>query len=433
MIRWAEEYHRKRLEAEQAVTAISSGDRVFVSGNAAMPSALLQALAERSTDLQEVELIHVLLLGEDPFSLADTGDCFRHNSLFVGPADRKAVNAGRADYIPVHLHEIPQLFNSGLLPLDVALIHSAPPDEHGFMSLGVECLATMAAVANAPVILAQVNDQMPRTLGDCFVHVSRVTSLIETSQPLPELEATSISEVEQRIGEHVAELVEDGTTLQLGIGAIPDAVLSSLNDRKDLGIHSEMVSDGIMDAIEAGTVTGNRKTLHKGKVICTFALGSHGLYQYLEDNPRFEFHPTDYVNDPYVISQNDRMVAINSAIEADLTGQVCSDSIGTTIYSGFGGQVDFIRGASRSSGGKAIIAMPSTARNGTISRIVPCLKQGAGVVTTRADVHYLVTEFGAAQLHGKNLRERAQALIEIAHPDFQDELIESAQERKLLT
>src|SRR5690606_16248243 len=345
-MRWIDTYRRKRVSAREAVASIASGNRVFVSGNAAVPFVLLKALAERAPELRNVEIIHVLLLGEDPFAFPDNSECFRHNSLFVGPADREAVNSGRADYIPIHLHEIPRLFNLGLLPLDVALIHTSPPDEHGFMSLGVECLATMAAVANAPLVLAQVNDKMPRTLGDCFVHVSRVTSLIETSEPLPELEPASFTEVEEKIGQNVAELVEDGSTLQLGIGAIPNAVLASLKDKKDLGVHSEMVSDGIMEAIEAGIVTGRSKTLHRGKVICTFALGSNELYRYLENNPGFEFHPVDYVNDPYVVARNERMVAINSAIEVDLTGQVCSDSIGTRIYSGFGGQVDFIRGAS---------------------------------------------------------------------------------------
>ncbi len=429
---WFDEYRKRRVTAEEAVAVIKSGDRLFVSGNAATPYVLLEALAARANELRQVQVTHVLLMGDDPLSRPETRESFRHNSLFVGPADRAVVNEGRADYVPIHLHEIPRLFISGRAPLDAVIIQTSPPDEHGFMSLGVECLATMAAVASAPVVLAQVNEKMPRTLGDCFIHISKVTRLVEVSKELPELEKHSFTEVEKRIGEYVADLVEDGSTLQLGIGGIPDAVLASLVDKKELGIHTEMVSDGIMEAVEAGVITGSRKTLHPGKVVCTFALGSRRLYEYLHNNPLFEFHPADYTNDPFIIAQNEKMVAINSAIEVDLTGQVCSDSMGTRIYSGFGGQLDFIRGAAHARGGKPIIAMPATAKGGTISRIVPILKPGAGVVTTRADVHYVVTEYGVADLHGKNLRERAQALIRIAHPRFREELARAARERKLL-
>jgi acyl-CoA hydrolase len=300
------------------------------------------------------------------------------------------------------------------------------------MSLGVECLATMAAINSAPIVLAQVNDKMPRTLGDCFIHISRIPHLVEVSESLPTLGKTGFGETERKIGEHVASLIEDGSTLQLGIGAIPDAVLNCLEGKRDLGVHTEMVSDGIMEAVEKGIITGSKKSIHRGKVICTFALGSDKLYSFLDNNPLFEFHPVDYTNDPFIVSQNFRMVAINSAIEVDLTGQVCSDSIGTQIYSGFGGQLDFIRGAAHSKEGKPIIAMPSTARNGSISRIVSTLKKGAGTVTTRADVHYVVTEYGVASLHGKSLRERAGALIRIAHPKFRDDLEKAAYDRKLL-
>jgi len=429
---WMDEYRKRRATAEEAVRLVRSGCRIFVSGNAATPFVLLEALAARAAELERVEVTHVLLLGEDPLSRPETRDHVRHNSLFVGPADRAAVNEGRADYVPIHLHEIPRLFKSGRMPVDVALIHTTPPDEHGFMSLGVECLATMAAIASARIILAQVNDQMPRTLGDCFVHISRITRLVEVSCPLPELQRSSFTEVERRIGEYIAELVEDGATLQLGIGSIPDAVLAALKDKRDLGVHTEMVSDGIMEAIEAGIITGARKTIHPGKVVCTFAFGSRRLYDFLDNNPLFEFHPCDYTNDPFIIARNEKMVAINSAIEVDLTGQVCSDSIGTQIYSGFGGQLDFMRGAAHAPGGKPIIAMPSTARGGEVSRIVPMLRPGAGVVTTRADVHYVVTEYGIADLHGKNLRERAEALIRIAHPKFREELARAARERRLL-
>lgn len=431
-MRWMDEYRKRKVTAEEAVALVYSGDRLFVSGNAATPMVLLNALAARASELWDVEVIHVLLAGEDPLSRPEMHGHFRHNSLFVGPADRAAVNEGRADYVPIHLHEVPRLFKTGRLPLDVALIHTTPPDEHGFMSLGVECVATMAAIASARVIIAQVNDQMPRTLGDCFVHISRVTRLVEVSCPLLELERAGFTDVERRIGEYVAELVEDGATLQMGIGSIPDAVWASLRGKRDLGVHTEMISDGIMEAIEAGLITGARKTLHPGKVVGTFAFGSRRLYRYLDNNPLFELHPCDYTNDPFLIARNEKMVAINSAIEVDLTGQVCSDSIGTYIYSGFGGQLDFIRGAAHAPQGKPIIAMPSTARGGEVSRIVPSLRLGAGVVTTRADVHYVITEYGIADLYGKNLRERAQALIRIAHPKFREELARAARERKLL-
>jgi acyl-CoA hydrolase len=431
-MRWNDEYERRRVSAEEAVAQVQSGDRIYVSGNAATPYVLLEALAARHDGLRDVEVTHVLLMGDDPLSRPEAWGRFRHNSLFVGPADREVVNEGLADYIPIHLHKIPGLFGHSYLPLKVAVIQTAPPDEHGFMSLGVECLATMAAITQAPIVLAQVNEMMPRTLGDAFIHISRVTKLVEVSEPLPTLEPIGFGDVEKRIGQSVAELVEDGSTLQLGIGAIPDAVLASLGDKRDLGIHTEMVSDGIMEGVEAGVITGARKSIHRGKVICTFALGSERLYSFLDNNPLFEFHPVDYTNDPFVIARNERMIAVNSAIEVDLTGQVCSDSIGLQIYSGFGGQVDFIRGAAHSEGGKPIIAMPATARGGKISRIVPTLRTGAGVVTTRADLHYVVTEYGSAALHGKNLRERAQELIRIAHPAFREELSRAAHERKLV-
>lgn len=431
-MRWSEDYCRRQKTAEEAVTLVKPGDRIYVSGNAATPYVVLEALANRGSELEDVEVTHVLLMGDDPLARPSTAQPFRHNSLFVGSADRDEVNKGLADCTPIHLHEIPKLFNPGLLPLDLAIIQTAPPDEHGFMSLGVECLATMAAINNAPVVLAQVNDKMPRTLGDCFIHISRISHLVEVSKPLPTLETSGFGEIEKKIGEHVAGLIEDGSTLQMGIGAIPDAVLNCLGEKRDLGVHTEMVSDGIMEAIEKGIITGSRKSIHRGKVICTFALGSERLYRFLDNNPLFEFHPVDYTNDPFIVSQNNQMVAINSAIEVDLTGQVCSDSIGTRIYSGFGGQLDFIRGAAHSKGGRPIIAMPSCAKGESISRIVSTLRTGAGVVTTRADVHFVVTEHGVADLHGKSLRERAKALIEVAHPKFRDELAQSARERNLI-
>jgi len=429
---WVDDYKKKLVTAEEAVSAIKSGDRVYISGNAATPYVLMHALAKRKDELEDVELVHVLLMGEDPLSKPEMEGHFRHNSLFVGPADRKAINEGRADYIPIFLHQIPGLMYSDQMPLNVAILHLSPPDEHGFMSFGVEVLASKAAAEKAKVVIAQVNDQMPRVLGDSFIHVSRVDKVVEISEELPQLERKPFTEVERKIGHSIAELIENGSTLQLGIGGIPDAVLSALKDRRDLGIHTEMVSDGVMEAIEAGIITGARKTFHPYKVILTFILGSKKLYDFVDNNPVFEAHPTDYTNHPFNVSRNDNMIAINSAIEVDITGQVCSDSVGTYIYSGFGGQVDFIRGAAHSKGGKPIIALPSTAKNDELSRIVPFLKKGAGVVTTRADVKYVVTEYGVAYLHGKNLQERTVALINIAHPKFRPDLIKEAKSRFLL-
>ncbi|MDH4271297.1 MAG: 4-hydroxybutyrate CoA-transferase [Candidatus Aminicenantes bacterium] len=429
---WVDDYKKKLGSAEEVVSVVKSGDRVYISGNAATPYFLMKALAARKDELKDVELVHVLLLGDDPLSKPEMEGHFRHNSLFVGPADRKAINEGRADYVPIFLHQIPSLFTSGQMSLDVAVLHVSPPDEHGFMSLGVEVLASKAAAETAKVVIAQVNDRMPRVLGDSFLHISRFHKVVEISEPLPQLEKSPFSDVERMIGKYIAELIEDGSTLQLGIGGIPDAVLAALAGRRDLGIHTEMVSDGVMEAIEAGIVTGAKKTFHPYKVVITFALGSDRLYEFIDNNPVIEAHPTDYVNHPFNVARNDNMIAINSAIEVDITGQVCSDSIGTFIYSGFGGQVDFIRGAAHSKGGKPIIALPSTAKDGEMTRIVPFLKKGAGVVTTRADVRAIVTEYGVAHLWGKNLHERTKALINIAHPKFRPDLIREAKARNLL-
>jgi len=429
---WVDDYKKNLCTAEEAVSVVKSHDRVYISGNAATPYVLMKALAKRKDELEDVELTHVLLLGEDPLSKPDMEGHFRHNSLFVGPADRKAINEGRADYVPIFLHQIPGLFKKGLLPLDVAVLHLSPPDEHGFMSFAVEVLASKAAAETAKIVIAQINDRMPRVLGDSFIHVSRVHKIVEISEQLPQLENSPATEVEMKIGKYIADLIDDGSTLQLGIGGIPDAVLASLSNRRDLGIHTEMLSDGVMEAIEKGIITGAKKTFHPNKVVITFALGSSRLYEFIDNNPVIEAHPTDYVNHPFLIAQNDNMIAINSAIEVDITGQVCSDSIGTYIYSGFGGQVDFIRGAAHSKGGKPIIALPSTAKEGEMTRIVPFLKQGAGVVTTRGDVHYIVTEYGVAYLHGKNLQERTKALINIAHPKFRADLVWEAKNRNLI-
>lgn len=431
-MQWVEDYRRKLTTAEEAVKIIQSGNKVYYGGNAATPHGLIDALAARGEELTGVQLYHVLLLGQDPLSKPEMEKHFRHNSLFVGPADREAVNSGRADYIPVFLYQIPRLLYERIIPLDVAMVMVSPPDDHGFMSFGVEVMNTHAACQMAKKVIIQVNEKMPRVLGDSFIHVSRVHAIVEHTQNLPELTPRPISDVERRIGEHIRKMITDGATIQMGIGGIPDAVWSMMDGLKDLGIHTEMLSDGAMHAIERGIVTGYQKTLHPGKTVITFALGTKALYEFLDNNPMVEAHPVDHVNDPFVIGQNDNIIGINSAIEIDLSGQVCSDSIGPRIYSGFGGQVDFIRGAASSKGGKPIIALPSTARDGKESRIAPMLKHGAGVVTTRADVHYVVTEHGVAHLFGKNLRERAQALIGIADPKFRDELTAQARDRKLI-
>jgi 4-hydroxybutyrate CoA-transferase len=429
---WLDDYKTKLCSADEAVSRITSGDRVYYSGNAAIPQGLVAALARNAEGLKDVVLTHVLLVGEDPLTGPGMEKHFRHNSLFVGPADRKAVNDGRADYVPIFLYRIPRLFNEKIFPIDVAMVQVSPPDQHGFMSHGVEVLASKAACRQAKIVIAQVNENMPRILGDSFLHVSRADIIVELTEDLPTLESRPTSDIEKAIGRNILELIEDGATVQMGIGGIPDAVFESLDGFKDLGLHTEMLSDGAMRAIQKGIITGNEKNLHPGKVLMTFALGSKELYEFLGDNAMIEAHPVDYVNDPRVACQNDRLVAVNSAIEVDLTGQVCSDSIGTYIYSGFGGQVDFIRAAAMSKGGKPVIALQSTARKGKQSRIVSTLQPGAGVVTSRADVHYVVTEHGRAQLFGKNLRERAEALIEIAAPEFREELIQAAKERKLL-
>ena len=425
-------YDSKLTDLEGAAGLVRSGSRVFLSGNAATPTPLLQSLAARKNQLEGVELVHVLQLGSDPFMSPEMEGHFRRRSLFVGPADREAVNSGRADYVPVSLHQIPWLFKRGVLPLDFALVQVSPPDEFGFVSLGVEVIAAKAAVETAGKAIGLVNPRMPRTLGDTFVHVSKFAAFVEHEMPLPTLERDPFGETEAQIGKYVADLIDDGCTLQLGIGAIPDAVLANLEGRQDLGIHTEMISDGVMEALERGLVSGSRKTLLPGKVVGTFVLGSERLYRFVHNNPLFEMRPADWVNNPFNIARNDKMIAINSALEVDLTGQVSSDSIGTRIYSGFGGQLDFIRGAAASQGGKPIIALPSSGKNGAFSKIVSQLKPGAGVVTTRADVHYVVTEYGVADLFGKSLRERARALIAIAHPNFREELSQAALERGLL-
>jgi 4-hydroxybutyrate CoA-transferase len=423
---WIEQFREKLTTPDRAVEAVRSRDRVYIQPGCATPEVLVKALLERASGLQEVDIIHLLTLGNADYVRPEYEGHFRCNALFIGGNVREAVAAGRADYTPIFLSEIENLFSSGALPLDVVFLQVSPPDEHGYLSLGVGPDCSLTAARCARRVIAEVNHQMPRALGDCFLHVSKVAAIVETSHPLPELEPEPFTDLHRRIAVNVASLIPDGATLQMGIGGIPNAVLASLRDRRDLGIHTEMCSDEVIPLLEAGVVNGERKTLHAGKVVSGFVLGTRRLFDFLHDNPIFEFHPIHYTNDPFIIAQNERMVAINSALQVDLTGQVCADSLGTRPYSGFGGQVDFIRGAARSKGGKPIIALPSTARNGAVSRIVPMLDPGAGVVTSRADVHYVVTEHGIAWLHGKTLRERAEALIAIADPRFRDELYDFA-------
>ncbi len=432
-MKWMEIYRRRVTTAEEAVKSIRSGDRVWIHPGCNTPVKLIDAMVARAPELENVEVVHILTLGPAPYAEPGMERHFRHRALFVGGNVRKAVNDGRADFVPIHLHEVPHLITSGRLPIDVALIHISPPDEHGFCSYGVGVDATKAAVEQARTVIALVNQRMPRALGDSFVHVSKLTHVVEVDEPVLELAmAPQISDVARKIGENIASLIPDGATLQMGIGEIPDAVLLFLEDKKHLGVHTEMFSDGLVDLFEMGVVTNEQKTLHRGKIVASFVIGTRKAFDFVDNNPFMEFHPNQYVNDPFVVAQNDKMVAINSALAVDLTGQVCADSIGTSIYSGFGGQLDFIRGAARSKGGKPIIALPSTAKGGTISRLVDTLLPGSGVVTTRADVHYVVTEYGIADLYGKSLRERAQALISIAHPDFRPALEEAARKRNLL-
>ncbi|MGB9233726.1 MAG: acetyl-CoA hydrolase/transferase C-terminal domain-containing protein [Terriglobales bacterium] len=429
---WQIDYKKKLRMPQEALLYVQSGMRVYIQPGCAEPESLVEALMQRGPNVEDVEIVHMLTMGSAPYVAPEMVGHFRHNAMFIGSNVRDAINDGRADYTPIYLSEIEELFVSGAMPLDVALIQVSPPDAHGFCSYGVGVDTTLTAANCARFVVAQVNDQMPRTFGDSFIHVSDIDVLVESSRPLPEMKPHPITETQTAIARNVATLIEDGSVLQTGIGGIPDAVLSLLMDRKDLGVHSELVSDGAIPLIEAGVITGERKNFKPRKIIIGFVLGSKRMFDFVDNNPIFEFHPTAYVNDPGLIARNDQMVAINSALEVDLTGQVCSDSIGNQFYSGIGGQVDFLRGASRSRGGKPIIAISSTAKNDAISRIVPTLNAGAGVVTSRGLVRYVVTEFGVAYLHGKSIRERAKALIEIAHPKFREELYTYCEQTKWL-
>jgi acyl-CoA hydrolase len=426
------EYKKKLRTANEALRCVQSGMRVYIQPGCAEPETLVEALIQRAPFVEDVEIVHMMTMGKAPYVAPEMAGHFRHNAVFIGGNVRDAVNEGRADYTPVYLSEIEDLFESGAMPLDVALIEVSPPDSHGFCSFGVGVDTTLTAARLARYVVAQVNDEMPRTYGDSFIHVNKIDAIVESSRPLCALKKPEVTEMQVAIARNVASLIEDGSVLQTGIGGIPDAVLPLLMDRKDLGVHSELVSDGVIPLIDAGVITGARKNFKPRKIILGFALGSKNLFDYVDNNPIFEFHPTAYTNDPALIARNDKMVAINSALQVDITGQVCSDSIGTYFYSGIGGQVDFLRGASRSKGGKPIIALSSTAKGGTISRITPMLAPGAGVVTSRGLIRYVVTEYGVAYLHGKSIRERAQALIEIAHPKFREELYEYCERTKWL-
>jgi acyl-CoA hydrolase len=407
---------------ENAVKSVKSNSRIFVQGSAATPTLLLRELFKRKNELSNVEIVSITTMGDIEFKKEELGNSFFVNSLFVSKNVRDIVNTEQGDYVPVFLSEIHLLFKNNILPIDVALIHVSPPDKHGFCSLGTSVDIVRSAIKNAKLVIAQVNKQMPRTLGDGLIHKSSIHIMVEVNEPLPEISyANKIDAASLKIGKNCAELIEDGSTLQMGIGAIPDAVLSCLGTHKDLGIHTEMFSDGIIPLVENGVITNKYKAKHRGKIVTSFAIGTKKLYNFIDDNPMVSFLDIDYVNDTNVIRANPKVCAINSAIEIDVTGQVCSDSIGTYQYSGVGGQMDFIRGAALSVGGKPIIALKSTTKEG-YSKIVPFLKEGAGVVTTRAHVHYVVTEYGVAYLFGKNLRQRAMSLLQIAHPNFRDNL-----------
>ncbi len=421
-----------KMTASDALNHLHNGMRVFIGSGCAVPQKLVAALAQRGNEVFDVEIVHILTYGDAPYARREFLSNFRHNAFFIGPNVRDAVNQGLADYTPVFLSEVPSLFRQKQVHLDIALVQVSPPDAHGYCSFGVSVDVVKAAVESADYVIAEMNPNMPRTLGDSFVHVSALDAVVESDLPILEHGVSVMSPEARQIGEFIASLIDDGSTLQTGIGEIPSAVLAALKDKKDLGMHTEMFTEAVIPLIEKGILNCRRKTLLPGKIVSSFCFGQRALYDYIHNNPLFEFRPTEFTNDPLQIASNENMVAISSAIEVDLTGQVCADSIGGKFYSGFGGQVDFIRGAGHSKNGKPIIALPSTTRDGSISRIVPWLKTGAGVVTSRADVHYVVTEYGIASLHGKTIRERAIALIHIAHPKFREELMRQAREARLV-
>ncbi len=426
---WREIYKSKLCTAEEAVKHIPNHCRVFFGHGANEPIVLTDALVANYEQYEDVEICHWVPMGKGEYTRPEMRGHFHYNGLFLGPATRTSVQEGRADYTPFYFHQSPRFFTDGTFPIDVAMVSLTPPDKHGFCSFGVSVCGTKPAALSAKMVIAQINDQMPRTMGDSFIHVSQITYAVEASSPLPELGGGKITEVEEAIGRNCAALIEDGSTLQLGIGSIPDAVLKFLGDKKDLGIHSEMFSDGVVDLYRQGVITGAAKTENKGKMVAAFLMGSKKLYDFVDNNPDVMMLTVDYVNDPLVIARQNKMVSINSCLQVDFNGQVNSESMGTKQFSGIGGQLDYVRGAAMCPDGKSILAMPSTAKKGTISRIVPVLDPGATVTTTRTDVHYIVTEYGAVNLRGKSLRERARLLISIAHPKFRDELWAAYHER----
>ncbi len=429
MTDWQELYRSKLVTSDEAVSHIPDNCRVFFGHAANEPSVLVDALVRNYERFTNVEITHWVPLGRSEYCDPKMAGHFRHNAMFVGAATRKAVQEGRADYTPFFYHQSTRFFSDGTFPIDVAMVSCTPPDKHGYVSLGVSVGGTKPAVLNAKMVIAQVNDQMPRTMGDSFVHVSQLTYCVEASMPILEMGGGVITEVEEAIGRNVASLVEDGSTLQLGIGTIPDATLKFLGDKKDLGIHSEMFSDGVVDLYEKGVITGANKTLDKGKMVAAFLMGSKKLYDFVDNNPDVMMRTVDYVNNPMVICQNPKVVAINSCLQVDFNGQVNSESMGIKQFSGIGGQLDYVRGAAMCPDGKSILAMPSTAKHGEVSRIVPMFDAGTTATTTRTDVHYIVTEYGIANLRGKSLRERAKLLINIAHPQFRGQLWAAYYER----
>jgi acetyl-CoA hydrolase len=434
---WEQIYQSRVVTPEEAIRAVQSGNRIFLTGNCSVPRKLLAALVEYAPQLRDVEVCQALTVAGSEYVAPEMEGHLRVNSLFISGNVRKAINEGRADFTPVLLSEFPLLFKNGVLPIDVALVHISPPDRHGYCTMGIENGLTHSAAEAARIVIAEVNQQMPRVHGDTLIHVRDLDYIIPVDYPLAELQMNEegCNDTCSRIACYIAERIPDGATLQTGIGAVPDTVLSFLKDKKDLAIHSELFSDGIIDLVEAGVITGARKKIHPGKIIAGFMLGTRRLYEWANDFPMIELYRSEYTNNPFVIAQNPRMVAMNSAIEVDFTGQVCADSIGTRFYSGVGGQMDFIYGAGMSEGGLPIIALPSTStlRDGTtLSRIVPTLKTGAGVTTTRSHIHHVVTEFGMVDLYGKTIRQRAQLLISIAHPDFRDELAHQARQLNYL-
>lgn len=425
---WKEIYKQKLTTAKEAVKHIPSNSRVVTGHAAGEPTIVVDAMIDNYLQYENVEIVHMVAMGSCGYCRPEMKGHLRHNALFVGGGTRDAVNDGRADFSPTFFYEVPKLFKTDL-PVDVAIIQVSSPDEHGYFSFGISCDFTKPAADSAKLIIAQVNDKMPRTFGDNFINVSDIDYIVEVSQPLLELPSPKIGDVERAIGENCAKLIEDGSTLQLGIGAIPDAVLLSLKDKKDLGIHSEMFSDGVVDLYNLGVINNSKKSIHKGKMVVTFLMGTEKLYDFVNDNPSVEMYPVDYVNNPMIVMKNSKMVSINSCLQVDLMGQVCAESIGLKQFSGVGGQVDYIRGTSMSDDGIAIIAMPSTASKGKLSRIVPFLDHGSAITTSRNDVQYIVTEYGIANMKGKTLKQRAAALIAIAHPDFRNELAQEYEAR----